>query len=104
MSGDGFNIEGKGMLANLNNDTVKYDLLLSVPKTRLQGATRSYNLGGFSVPIECRGALESPTCLPDFKDIVKRVASKAIQKKIGDKLKDALGDKAGGALKNIFKF
>ena len=105
MSGDGFNISGRGMLANLHNNTVKYDLVLAVPETRQQGAVGSYNLGGYSVPIQCRGAIESPTCLPDFGDILKQVATSAIQKKIGDKLKDVIGGgEAGEALKNIFKF
>ena len=105
MAGDGFNISGRGMLANLHDNTVKYDLVLAVPETRQQGAAGSYNLGGYSVPIQCRGALESPTCLPDFGDILKQVAVGAIQKKIGDKLKDVIGGgEAGEALKNIFNF
>ena len=103
MAGDGFAITGKGMLANLHNNTVKYDLKLSVAEARQEGAG-NYNLGGYTVPIQCRGAIESPTCLPDFGNILKQVATSAVTKKIGDKLKDAIGGDAGEALKQIFKF
>ena len=103
MAGDGFAITGKGMLANLHNNTVKYDLKLSVAEARQEGAG-NYNLGGYTVPIQCRGAIESPTCLPDFGNILKQVATSAVTKKIGDKLKDVIGGDAGEALKQIFKF
>ncbi len=102
--GDGFQITGKGMLANLHDSTLKYDLILGVDETRTSTATASYNLGGYTVPIACRGALEAPSCLPDFGDIVKNAVTKAATKAIGDKIKDAVGGDAGEALKKLFKF
>ncbi|MEQ8230365.1 MAG: hypothetical protein RKL32_01520, partial [Gammaproteobacteria bacterium] len=68
----------------------------------------NYNLGGYGVPIKCRGKLESPSCLPDagkiLSQVVKKAAKKEIEKKVGDKIKDAVGGEAGEALKEIFKF
>ncbi|MGE4615803.1 MAG: AsmA-like C-terminal region-containing protein, partial [Gammaproteobacteria bacterium] len=104
LSGDGFTITGKGMLANLHNNTLKYNLKLGVSEARKGADGGDYNLGGYSVPIKCRGAIESPTCLPDFGDIIKQVAKSAITKEIGKKLQDAIGGDAGEVLKRIFKF
>jgi len=104
LSGNGFTITGKGMLANLHNNTLKYNLKLGVSEARKGADGGDYNLGGYSVPIKCRGAIESPTCLPDFGDIIKQVAKSAITKEIGKKLQDAIGGDAGEVLKRIFKF
>ena len=104
LSGDGFTITGKGMLANLHNNTLKYNLELAVSEARKGVDGGNYNLGGYSVPIKCRGAIENPSCLPDFGSIIKQVAKSAITKEIGKKLQDAIGGDAGEALKKIFKF
>ncbi|MCP5199660.1 MAG: AsmA family protein [Gammaproteobacteria bacterium] len=108
LAGDGFKITGKGMLANLHDMTVKYDLKLAVDETRRETGTASYNLGGYAVPIACRGSIESPTCLPDVGDILKQVVQNAAKKKvqdaIGDKLDKAIPGEAGEALKKLFKF
>jgi AsmA protein len=108
LTGDGFNITGKGMLANLHNNTLDYNLVLSVPETRAAAGTATYNLGGYAVPIRCQGSIEDPTCLPDFGGIVaevaKAAAKKKIEKAVGDKLKDAIGGEAGETLQKLFKF
>lgn len=109
LSGDGFVITGRGTLANLQDNTVKYDLKLSVAELARKGTNDSrYNLGGYDVPITCRGNIESPRCVPDAGDILKQVVANAAKKKIeeavGDKLKDAIGGEAGDALKKLFKF
>lgn len=103
LAGDGFRITGKGMLANLRNDSVKYNLTLAVAEAR-KGQGQDYNLGGYEVPIKCRGKIEAPSCLPDFGGILKEVLKKAVTDKIGDKLKDAVGGEAGKVLKKLFKF
>lgn len=108
MQGDGFQITGKGTLANLHDNTTKYNLTLAVPEQAKQAGVSNYNLGGYAVPIKCRGSLESPSCLPDFGDILKQVvgdaAKKKVQEEIGDKLKNVIPGDAGEALKKIFKF
>lgn len=107
LAGDGFRITGKGMLANLHNNEVKYDLRLSVSE-QSKTETGGYNLGGYTVPIQCRGVLDKPSCVPDAGDIIKQVVADAAKKKveeaIGDKLKDAVGGEAGEALKKLFNF
>ncbi len=108
MTGDGFTITGKGTLANLRDDSVKYDLELAVPEQAKQAGVSNYNLGGYAVPIKCRGQLESPNCRPDegriLKQLVQNAAQEKVQEAIGDKLKDAVGGEAGEALKKLFKF
>lgn len=108
LAGEGFNMAGKGMLANLHDHTLKYDLKLAVDATRTTSASANYNLGGYSVPVQCRGQIDEPSCLPDLGDIVKQVATAAAKKKveeaIGKKLEDAVGGEAGEALKKLFKF
>ncbi|MGE0482517.1 MAG: AsmA family protein [Gammaproteobacteria bacterium] len=108
LAGDGFKITGKGMLANLHDMSVKYDLQLAVDETRQTTGTANYNLGGYAVPIACRGSIESPSCLPDVGDILKQVVQSAAKKKvqdaIGDKLEKVIPGDAGEALKKLFKF
>lgn len=108
LAGDGFTITGKGMLANLHDNSLKYDLELAVTEQRKQAGTAEFNLGGYEVPIQCRGNIEKPSCLPDFGGILaqvaKRAAKKEIEKAVGDKLKDVLPGETGDALKKLFKF
>ncbi len=108
LAGDGFTITGKGMLANLHDNTLKYDLKLAVDAARTSTGNASYNLGGYTVPIQCRGKIDEPSCLPDLGDILKQVAVSAAKKKVeealGKKLEDAVGGEAGDALKKLFKF
>jgi len=108
LAGDGFTIRGEGMLANLHDNSVKYDLELAVTEARKEATGGRYNLGGYKVPIACRGKLDKPSCLPDVGQIVSQVvkaeAKKKVEKAVGKKLKDAVGGEAGEALKNILKF
>ncbi|MGR8918945.1 MAG: AsmA family protein [Gammaproteobacteria bacterium] len=104
LSGDGFLITGKGTLANLHDNTTKFDLTLAVPEQAKGTGGSAYNLGGYDVPIKCRGSLESPSCLPDAGGIVKAVAESAVKKEVGKKIKDAVGGEAGEVLEKLFKF
>jgi hypothetical protein len=108
MNGEGFTIKGRGTLANLNDNSLKYDLLLAVSEQRSTSAKNTYKLGGYEVPIACHGQLNSPTCLPDFAHILgavaKDAAKKKIEKAVGKKLKGVLEGKQGDALKNLLKF
>ena len=108
MAGEGFTIKGKGMLVNLNDNSIKYDLTLGVTEQRTTTATNTFKLGGYAVPIACRGVVDSPSCLPDFGNILaavaKDAANKNIEKAVGKQLKGVLDGKNGDALKNLLKF
>ena len=108
LAGDGFEIKGSGTLANLRNNTLKYNLELAVTEQAKEAGGAKYNLGGYSVPIRCRGNIENPTCLPDLGKIVKAVIGNAakdkVKKAVGDKVKGAIGGDTGEAIKNLLKF
>lgn len=108
MNGEGFTIKGQGTLANLNDNSLKYDLLLAVSEQRTTGATHNGKLGGYQVPIACRGQVDNPTCLPDFGQLLgavaKDAAKKKLEKAVGKKLQGVLDGKQGDALKNLLKF
>jgi len=108
MNGEGFTISGRGMLVNLNDNSIKYDLKLAVAEQRTTTASNTFKLGGYEVPIACRGQVDSPSCLPDFGhilgDVAKDAAKKKIEKAVGKKLKGVLDGKNGDAIKNLLKF
>lgn len=100
MRGRGFTIKGRGMLANLNDKSLKYDLELAVDASRDAAGGDKLKLGGYTVPIACRGEVSKPTCLPDFGHILGDVAKSAVKQK----LKDKLGGQGGEALEKLLKF
>lgn len=77
------------MLANLNDGTIKYDMKVAVEETRATRGEKTYNIGGYKLPVRCRGQLSAPDCKPDVADI----ATLLYQKVGKDVLKDALGIK-----------
>lgn len=104
LDGNGFKVTGEGMLANLNDMTIKYDSKISVDAASAEQDTHRYNLGGYSVPIRCRGEISGKSCLPDLGELAKAAATAAVKKKVEEKLQDAVGGKAGDALKKLLKF
>ncbi|MFT4561707.1 MAG: hypothetical protein ACI9BW_001449 [Gammaproteobacteria bacterium] len=104
LDGSGFKITGKGTVADLRTNTMKYDAKVSVDSGSAQRGESSYNLGGYTVPIRCRGALGANACKPDVGDIVAEIGKKAVKKEIGKQLEKAIGGDAGKALKKLFKF
>ncbi len=104
LDGSGFKITGKGIVANLHNNTMKYDAKVSVDASSTQRGESNYNLGGYEVPIRCRGKIGADACKPDVGDIVEEIAKATVQKEIGKKLEKAIGGDAGKALKELFKF
>ncbi len=104
LDGAGFRVSGEGMLANLNDMTIKYDSKISVDEASAEKGADRYNLGGYTIPIRCRGAISGKSCLPDFGELAKSAATAAVKKKIEEKVKDAVGGEAGKALKDLLKF
>ena len=102
LDGSGFKVQGKGILADLQNNKVKYDMTVAVDE-QAKGEVK-YNLGGYTIPIACRGDIANPSCLPDFGQLLEKMVKDAATKEIKKKLDDAIGDKASEALKKLFKF
>ncbi len=88
MSASGFNVTGKGMLINLNDETWKYDLKATVDSSSATSGDQRYNLGGYNLPIACRGKVADMKCLPDAGGIASEVLKGVVQ----DKVQDAIGD------------
>ncbi len=84
LTSPGFRIKGKGILANLNDNTIKYGLRLSVDESSAQQGTQRYNLGGFSIPIDCRGYISAPNCQPDYEEIVAKAVKRVVEDKLGE--------------------
>ena len=112
MDGSGFKITGKGILANLHNNSMKYDATVRVDEKSATQGEKNYNLGGYKVPIKCRGEIGGSACKPDVGDLLAELAKAQIEDKVkekiedalGDKVKDALGGDVGDKLKDLFKF
>jgi AsmA protein len=88
MSSPGVKVTGKGMLANLRNGTIKYDLQAAVDKSTVTRGQQQYELKGRTIPIECRGQYQSPSCHPDYDGLIKAT----VKKKAEDLLKKGLKD------------
>jgi AsmA protein len=104
LDGNGFKVTGDGLLANLNDMSIKYDAKIAVDAASTEQGARRYNLGNYTVPVRCRGEISGKSCLPDVGDIAKTAAKDAVKKEIEKKVQDAVGDKAGEALKKLLKF
>lgn len=104
LDGSGFKVTGKGTVANLRNNTMKYDAKVIVDASSTQRGERNYNLGGYTIPIRCRGKLGADACKPDIGDIVAQIGKSAVKKELGKQLEKVLGGDAGKALRDLFKF
>ena len=91
LSAPGIRVTGKGTLINLHNDELKYDLVASADQTSATRREERYNIGGYSIPIQCRGKVGDSTCAPDVGEILKIAVVKGAEKKVGDVLQRALG-------------
>ena len=104
LDGSGFKVTGKGIIANLHDNSMKYDAAVRVDETSATQGENNYNLGGYKVPIKCRGQIGGSACKPDIGDLIGDLAKKEVEKKVKEKLQDAIGDKVGDKLKDLFKF
>ncbi len=82
MQGNGFKVTGKGILANLVTGDWDYDLTLAVAEGRATRGQETYNLGGYDLPVTCRGRLQDTNCKLD----IARIAEAALKKTIIDKI------------------
>lgn len=93
MTAPGFTVPGEGMLVNLNDETWKYNLVVKVDKTYQEEGSESYNLGGYDLPINCRGKIKDFNCKPDAGGIAKLVLKTIGEDKVKDLVNDLIGDK-----------
>lgn len=104
-------VTGAGQ-ANLVNEQVDYTVNASVAKTtKGQGGQGLDAVGGYTVPVHCKGTFAEPGCKPDFKSLVKAKVDKEIDKqtekaeeKVRQKLEEKLGDDMGDKLKDALGF
>lgn len=87
----GWALAGAGTLADLGNDSIDFNLLVSVDESTATSADTEYNLGGYTLPIACTGALDSPRCLPDARQILAALVGSAVQQRLGEFLQERLG-------------
>lgn len=84
----GFQVTGQGVLLDLNDNSIAYDLDASVDRATATTATEEYDIGGYTVPIACRGNVESPSCTPDIEAILRRALGNEIERRLGDFLRN----------------
>jgi AsmA protein len=84
-------ITGTGTLANLNDDTINFNLVTLMNEGTLDANGTEYQVGGHALPIACTGSLASPRCLPDVQAIFTAAVGNALQDRIGNLLRDRLG-------------
>lgn len=91
MTATGFTLTGKGTLANLNNETIQYDMKVNVDESSATRGEKRYNIGGYEMPVKCRGKLNKPDCKPDLGDIAKVLLQKGGEEKLKGFLEKSLG-------------
>lgn len=91
ISAPGLKVNGKGTVINLVDDTLNYNLVASADSGSTMRGEERYNIGGYTVPIQCQGLISAPKCVPDVNEIVKLAVRKAVENKLGDLLQRAIG-------------
>ncbi|MCP5143534.1 MAG: AsmA family protein [Gammaproteobacteria bacterium] len=99
MLGHGFRVDGKGTLIDMATDRIDYGMVVSVDKRRITQDAEDYNLGGYSLPIRCKGLAQDASCLPDTTEIAKNLVQNTVKDVVQDVIK---GEDVGKALKGLF--
>lgn len=88
MLSPGFKVTGKGTLANLKKETIDYNLLASVDKTRTSQGGDTYNIGGYDLPVLCDGKFDDikSACGPDYQKLFNEAIKQGALKQIGESL------------------
>ncbi len=89
MMAPGFAVKGSGILLNLHDQTWKYKFIVDVDETTATQGEKHYNLGGYSLGINCSGKLADKKCLPDVKSVLQALLKDVLK----DEIKDLIGDK-----------
>ncbi len=92
MSAPGFTVGGgvnqKDTLADLKRNVIDYDLNIAVEEQSAKRGEEQYNIGGYQIPIRCRGSLESiaSACKPDFAKLLGGAVKRAVVEEIGERI------------------
>ena len=107
----GFQLTGTGVLAELEEATWDYRMVVATDAKAINQGMARYDLGGHTLAIQCTGKIESKRCLPDVQTLLTQVLGKKIlgaaSDKIGDTVKDllpgssVLSGATGGALEAL---
>jgi len=89
LTSPGIKVTGNGMLANLNDETWKYNLTLAVDESTTTNRDNRYNIGGYSIPVQCLGLIKDKHCVPNVGDLLSTI----LQKSVTDKLLESAGIK-----------
>ncbi len=101
----GFKVNGgvnkKDTLGNLRNNSIKYDLSVAVVEGGTTRGDANYNIGGYAIPIRCRGSLDdlASACKPDYGKLL----GVAIKKGLLDKLGESIGIELPGQKQSTTK-
>jgi uncharacterized protein involved in outer membrane biogenesis len=88
----GFRVTGSGLLADLGEDRINFNLTAAVDRSTATVGEQEYDIGGHSLPIACTGSMSAPRCLPDFEAVVRQALGGAIERRLGDFLQRQLGN------------
>ncbi|MDR2212930.1 MAG: AsmA family protein [Pseudomonadales bacterium] len=91
ISAPDWGITGNGTLANLNDDSINFNLVALMQEGTLNADGSEYQVGGHALPIACTGNLSGPRCLPDVQAIFTAAVGNAVQERVTDLLRDRLG-------------
>ncbi len=87
----GFRVEGGGLLADLADNRIDFRLRTTVERGTATTADQTHDIGGYTLPIACRGSLDAPGCAPDVEAVLRQAAGNLLERRIGDFLEDRLG-------------
>ncbi|MFB3101030.1 MAG: hypothetical protein ACE1ZM_06260, partial [Gammaproteobacteria bacterium] len=88
----GFKVSGgvnkKTTLGNLRNNSIKYDLSVAVVEDSATRGEANYNIGGYAIPIRCRGSLDdlASACKPDYGKLLGVAVKKGLLDKLGESI------------------
>lgn len=87
----GWKLSGNGTLVDLGLETIDFRLLVEIDEATVTSSETEYDLGGYSLPIACRGSIDGPRCLPDAEQIIAAAVTTAVQERLGNFLQERLG-------------
>ena len=94
---DAMQLEGAGWV-DLVSEEIEYRLTASVAESLTADQQRTFGkLAGQQFPVLVYGTLRNPQLKVNLDDLIKRGLRKQLQKRVGEKLQELLGDVQGGS-------